>query len=455
MNNYQADEPKTESPSPEMLLAEIATLREEVAKLQRQNTELELLMEMTTEYSDDVADELFDTAAEKVRLQNLLQNITHSMPSALITLDFSGRVLTWNPAAASLTGLTIEQVQGQILWQVCPQLACYQDLFDGVMAANQVMRRHREQIALKNKMLFYEVSIFPLTNDLKGAVLRIDDVTEWVQLEEIMLQSAKMASIGGLAAGIAHEINNPLSGMLQSVQMLQIALDTQRSSTRQKMQAYKLNPQQLHKYLQAHNLLAYLDDMRASGERAARIVTDLLSFSRKSPAQAAPQDLNKLVEEALILASTDYDLKKSFDFRDLKIVRQLAPNLPPVMCDGPQIEQVILNLVRNAAQALAKQNRANEERGRLIVRTCLAANAALVRLEVEDNGPGIPEEVRMRLFEPFFTTSAIGEGTGLGLWLCWTIVVERHKGRIWAESVSAGGARFVVELPASEQQSAH
>jgi signal transduction histidine kinase len=133
-----------------------------------------------------------------------------------------------------------------------------------------------------------------------------------------------------------------------------------------------------------------------------------------------------------------------------------------VVCDGPQIEQVVLNLVRNAAQALAEEQKYRRERGkneikrgRLILRTSYVPSRNRVKLEVEDNGPGIPEELRMRLFEPFFTTKAMGEGTGLGLWLCWAIVVERHKGHIWAEPVLShtetveieSGTRFIVELP--------
>jgi signal transduction histidine kinase len=120
-----------------------------------------------------------------------------------------------------------------------------------------------------------------------------------------------------------------------------------------------------------------------------------------------------------------------------------------VLCDGQQIQQVVLNLVRNAAQAMAgKAERESLYRPRLMLRT--GYREGWVRLEVEDNGPGIPEAVRERLFEPFFTTKGIGEGTGLGLWLCWSIVMERHKGRMWVESGEDNGARFVVELPVAQ-----
>ncbi len=399
--------------------------------------------------------------AELLMLQHLLQNITDSMPSALVTLDRAGRVLTCNPAAEAMTGQTEEQMQGQSLWRDCPELGCYHELFEQVLRERHVVYRHKEQLTTKDGMVYQDASAFPLeANDLDGVVLRIDDVTRRVQLEEMMLQSAKMASIGGLATGMAHEINNPLGAMMQSAQMLQITLDTQQPRVRERLQACGVDPDGLARYLQERELSVYLDGIRAAGERAAKIVSDLLSFSRKSSSDVAPHDLNVLVEQTLELAATDYNLKKKYDFRDIHITREFSSDLPDVMCDGQQIQQVILNLVRNAAQAMAEEIESGdrEYRSRLTLRISMAPNSQppisnpRIRLEVEDNGPGIPEATRARLFEPFFTTKEMGEGTGLGLWLSWTIVVERHRGRIWVEPVAGGGSRFVVELPIAAQK---
>jgi signal transduction histidine kinase len=239
--------------------------------------------------------------------------------------------------------------------------------------------------------------------------------------------------------------------------MLQMTLDTTRPRVQERLQACGVDPAGLDSYLQTRGVSEYLEGVRSSGERAAKIVSDLLSFSRKSSSKAAPHDLNQLVEQTLDLAATDYDLKKKYDFRNVEIVRELTPDLPDVICDGQQIQQVVLNLVRNAAQAMSHKG---EQAGadyqpRLMLRTALVPGVvpggeSMMRLEVEDNGPGIPEAVRSRLFEPFFTTKGVGSGTGLGLWLCWSIVAERHKGRIWVESGADGGSRFVVELPLTQ-----
>jgi PAS domain S-box-containing protein len=401
-------------------------------------------------------------------LQHLLQNIADSMPSALIAIDLAGQVLLWNPAAEALTGRSALQVQGQLLWQTCPELVCYRELFEQVLREHQIAHWHKEQITTAGGMIYGDVSVFPLAaNAIAGVVLRIDDVTRRVQLEEMMLQSAKMASLGGLAAGVAHEINNPLSVMMQGAQMIQIALDGQRSRIRARLEAHHIDVEGLERYLQARKVPAYLYGIRSAGKRAARIVNDLLSFSRKSSAEMTLQDLNLLVAQTLELAGADYDLKKKYDFRAIEIVSELASELPKIGCDAQQIEQVILDLVRNAAQAMAykrKEQGGRTYKPRLTLRTSFRQNQdtgqrkGWVRLEIEDNGPGIPDVIRTRLFEPFVTTKKVGEGTGLGLWVCWSIIVERHKGRIWAEPVISSpaetpeqgqpcGTRIVVELP--------
>jgi PAS domain S-box-containing protein len=265
------------------------------------------------------------------------------------------------------------------------------------------------------------------------------DITERVHLEELMRQSAKMVSVGQLAAGVAHEINNPLGAMIQSAQMVEVALDVERARTRQMLDEYGIDPERLRQYLADRGTQEYLSGIRYVGGRAAKIVTDLLGFSRQTATEMRRHDLNDLVQRAMELARTGYDLSGRYRIQNLAVAWELAEGELMVECDGQQIQQVVLNLVSNAAQAMG------EGGGQLTLRTSRVKGC--VRMEVEDTGPGVPESMRARLFEPFFTTKGVGEGTGLGLWLCWSIVVERHSGRIWVDDGSKNGARFVVELP--------
>lgn len=386
-----------------------------------------------------------------IRLQHLLQNITDSMPSALITLDTEGRVLTWNPAAEQFTHCTEKQLLNNLLWELCPALAHYRPLIDKVLATQTVAHRHREAVQTPEGTRYYDVHIFPLLSDaIAGVVLSIDDATQRVHLEETMLQATKMASVGGLAAGMAHEINNPLGAMMQSAQFLELALNPRHARTRARMETVGVDPEKLEAYMQDRGLLDYLQGIRDMGARAAKIVSDLLSFARRGTSNRAPCDLNMRIKQTVELAATDYDLTRQYDFRDIEIVYELAPALPRAMCDGQQIQQVLLNLIRNAAQAMADKHisAAPDYAPQLTLRTMVVESN--VRVEVEDNGPGIPEAVQKRLFEPFFTTKDVGEGTGLGLWLCWSIIHERHGGRIWTEPVQPCGTRFVFELPLAD-----
>jgi PAS domain S-box-containing protein len=432
------------------------------AKAEAEREQLLVDLEQRNTQLDDQLDQLRKLNAEIVRLQHLLQSTTNSMPSVLIALDADGQVLLWNPAAEALTGRSATQVQGHSLWEVCPELDSYRNLFDQALYERQVVHLHQEQVTTESGVIYRDVDVFPLSADnIEGAVLRIDDVTDRVSIEEMMRQSAKMASVGRLAAGIAHEINNPLSGMMQSAQLLQVIFDMQRPRSREQLQDYGINPDGLERYLHERNTYEYLQGIRTAGGRAAKIVSDLLSFSRKG-SRPAPYDLNALVEQTLDLAAADFNLRKKYDFRKIEIVYELDPDLPKVICDGQLIQQVMLNLVRNAAQEMARKKQvaqAPEEsyQPRLTLRSSLLQNEhvheaqssskQMVRLEIEDNGLGLSEATQAQLFEPFFTTKDEGEGTGLGLWLCWSIIVEQHQGQIWGEPNSEGGARFVIELP--------
>jgi signal transduction histidine kinase len=200
-------------------------------------------------------------------------------------------------------------------------------------------------------------------------------------------------------------------------------------------------------YLERRRILRFLDGIVQSGRRAARIVANMLEFSRAGDSGLVPCHMAALLDKSIELAVNDYDLKKKYDFRRITIEREYASGLPKVACDPTRMEQVLFNLLKNAAQAMAELP---DEPGRIVLRTRF--EPPWVRLEVEDNGPGIPETIRKRVFEPFFTTKPTGSGTGLGLSVSYFIVTETHKGTMSVESAPGHGTRFIIQLPAAKPE---
>ena len=162
-----------------------------------------------------------------------------------------------------------------------------------------------------------------------------------------------------------------------------------------------------------------------------------------------PTDLSVLLEKTIEIAAHDYDLKKKYDFRHIDIIREFDNDLPAVPCVATEIEQVVLNLLRNASQAITEKQ-FTKETPKIILRLKKAGNMA--RLEIEDNGPGIKEENRKRIFEPFFTTKSLGLGTGLGLSVSYFIITNNHQGTINVETTQGKGSKFIINLPLVRRQ---
>ncbi len=390
-------------------------------------------------------------AGELRQLRNLLSNIVNSMPSALITVDMEGRITQCNSLALTASGLTEVQAIGRPLESAFPRLIGVKAHLHEAMLRGEAWTGHRRLNRQNGELRFEDVTIYPLTGEgVEGAVIRIDDVTERHRLEEMMIQSEKMLSVGGLAAGMAHEINNPLGGILQSVQVIQRRISADLPASRDAALASGCSLESVRGYLERRDIPAMLAGIRQSAERAAHIVSDMLEFSRKSEAPFAPADIREIIDKAVDLSSKDYNLKQHYDFRKIRIERFYDPEVPLTSCSVSQIQQVLVNLLRNAAQAML-----NNPVGKAPVITLrLRVEERMVRIEVEDNGPGLDEASLKRIFEPFYTTKAPGMGTGLGLSVSYFIITENHKGAMEVESEQGHWTRFILRLPVDDRVAA-
>ena len=390
-------------------------------------------------------------AEEEMRqLRNLLSNIINSMPSVLVGIDKKGLVTQWNTQAERALGITAEQAIGNSMQEL---LAVYELDFKHVFNAVQERRPYR-----KSKLVLGEgedttvsdVTVFPLVaNGIEGAVIRIDDVTERTRLEEMMIQSEKMLSVGGLAAGMAHEINNPLAGILQNVQVMRNRISTDLPRNHKVAEECGTKIENIQCYMERRGFPEMIESVMEAGMRAVKIVENMLSFSRKSESRFAPVNLAEALDSTVQLAKNDYDLKKQYDFRSIEIVREYQTDLPQVPCDRTKIQQVFLNVLRNGAQAMAGEDMQEEPRFTLRI----SEQDLIARVEIEDNGPGMDELTCKRVFEPFFTTKGVDLGTGLGLSVSYFIITENHGGKMSLESSPGEGAKFIIELPLTKVQS--
>ncbi|MBT3321537.1 MAG: PAS domain S-box protein [Anaerolineae bacterium] len=387
---------------------------------------------------------------ELQKTENYLSNIVDSMPSALIGIDEDGKVTQWNYEAERVSGLPPAQALGSPLGKVFPRLSTELERVHTALKSREVQIDPKRAYQENGETHYEDVTIYPLiANGIEGAVIRVDDVTEKVQIEELMLQSEKMLSVGGLAAGMAHEINNPLAGIMQTASVMSNRLtNIDMLANQRAAEEVGVSMTTIHAFMEARDIPRMLKAINESGQRVAEIVDNMLSFARRSDAAITTINLIELLEKTLELATTDYDLKREYDFKTIKIIKEYEGDLPFVPCEGSKIQQVFLNILRNGAQAMHSIPLKKED-ACFILRMAHEKDTNMVRIEIEDNGSGMDEGIQKRIFEPFFTTKAVGEGTGLGLSVSFFIITENHCGTLEVESEPEEGAKFIIRLPIS------
>ncbi|WP_397451472.1 ATP-binding protein [Pseudomonas sp. NA-150] len=377
--------------------------------------------------------------------QNYLNSIIDSMPSALIALDEQLYVTQWNQEASALSGTPLDEALNQPIFLAFEPMKAFLPKIKETVERHTVAKIERVTWVKDDMPHHYALTFYPLTGGAgRGVVIRIDDITQRLSLEDMMVQSEKMLSVGGLAAGMAHEINNPLGAILHNVQNIRRRLSPDLPKNLEQAELIGVPLATVNQYLAGREVPQLLDGIQQAGARAAKIVSHMLSFSRLSNRKMAPCDLPALIDQAVEIASNDFDLTIGFDFKGQAITRHFDPNLGPVPGTANELEQVLLNLLKNAAQAI-HQRADDGQPGRIILRTRL--NPPWAEIQVEDNGVGMPENVRKRTFEPFFTTKEIGQGTGLGLSVSYFIITNNHKGQMEVQSTPGQGTCFTLRLP--------
>jgi two-component system NtrC family sensor kinase len=348
------------------------------------------------------------------RSQKEWETTFDAMQDCVSVHDTSGRVVRANVALARKLKTTPPKVIGKY----CSELYSTAGP-DGPQCNHTESLKSEglivEEVELPEMGGTFQISVGPWydkNNRLAGSIHVAKDISNEKLLQQQLIQSEKLSAIGELISGIAHELNNPLTGVMGYSQLLQMRGDL---DDRAKESLVKIN-----------NLAT----------RCQKIVQNLLSFARKQKPERTLTSVNEILERTVELRS--YELQVN----NIEIILELDPRLPRTIADAHQLQQVFLNVITNAEQAMLEAH----GRGRLTIRTRNDSAEGHVIVEIADDGPGIPEQHLTKIFDPFFTTKEVGRGTGLGLSLSYGIIKE-HAGNIYARSRPGEGSTFVIALP--------
>jgi PAS domain S-box-containing protein len=353
--------------------------------------------------------------------QEFAHRLVDSFPDLILVLDAASHYTFISPRCEEVLGYSLEEAQslefgGRTHPEDLPALmALYAEILAGKQTFASLEVRIRHKLGDWRRIRFNFSPLSDEKGNIEGVVLSGRDVTDLKRLEEQLIQAEKLAAMGQMLAGVAHELNNPLTAILGVTELLRERVSSDESSRRQ------------------------LELTHRQARRAARIVQNLLEFSRPASPQKKVLDIHNLIDRTLQLH--EHSLRRN----NIEVDFRSQTDLPGIVGDANQLIQVFLNLVTNAEQAIHEVRDA----GRLKIRLGRTGNR--LSIAFQDDGVGIRAEALPRIFDPFYTTKRPGGGTGLGLSICMSIIQE-HGGTIEAETLPAGGSAFTVYLPASPEK---
>ncbi len=425
-------------------VARNGTIKHVVTKIRtipRTNKSIASLMDIT----------FLKKAEEKLRQsEERFRSLVEVSSDWIWEMDQYGTYIYASPKIKDLLGYEPESVIGKKIFDLMPpeQATQTKQTFEQILCSLKPFRNLELTVHHQDKRsIIIETSGAPIFNSdgrLSGYRGIDRDVTERKRIQEMIVQSEKMLSIGGLAAGMAHEINNPLAGIMQNAQVIQNRISKLTEKNEKVAREMGTTMETIKAYHEKRGVFKMIQAVIQSGQRAAKIVDNMLSFSRKEASQRVPVRLSELLDKTFELAENDYDIKKKQDFRQIGIVREYDETEPVVLCESSKIQQVFLNILKNGTEAMTE---ASVKNPLFIIR--IKPDGDVVSVEIEDNGPGMDEATRKRVFEPFFTTKDVGIGTGLGLSVSYFIVTEDHGGTMSVETAPDQGTKFIIRLPQS------
>jgi PAS domain S-box-containing protein len=403
---------------------------------------------------------IFSDIDERIRSEERQRALVAALPDTLFRVRRDGTVLSLkrgleregSPFAALAEGTSLEEslTDSALLERLRAALVQACEGEQGALTLSLRTSGPAQHVS------HHEVRIVRSGDD--EAVCIVRDVTEQRDLEDRLLQTQKLGAIGQLAAGVAHEINTPMqfigdnlhfaragiADLLTLLDLLRTTVDEARQAPASEAKQAELAQAEIDlDFEYTRDALPTAIERSLTGvDRVTKIVRAMKAFAHPDGDQLTPTDLKSLIESTVMVATNEWKYVAEVEL-------EFEPNLPPVPCLGGELNQVILNLIVNAAHAIGDVVGSSGEKGRIAISTERDATHACIR--VADSGTGIPEEIRAKVFEPFFTTKEVGRGTGQGLAMAYNCVVKRHKGTIHFETELGKGTTFVIRLPLNSE----
>lgn len=366
-------------------------------------------------------------------------------------LDIGSGAIVWSGAIKEITGHENHEFESVDLkgWEdrIHPddRREVLSELDDCIVLGRPFVSVYR--FRRKNGSYLYVEDEGSFILDANGTPVRmvgvLRDYSHKMKVQELMIQTEKMTTVASLSAGMAHEINNPLGIITQSAQNIERRLSPDLPGNIEAAEKVGVSLESVRNYLSERKILTMVEEIKEAGTRAARVIVNMLYFSRKTEDIKDYCCIPDIVERVITIVDNDLCREEGCDFRKIDIVKDFQEKLPSVLCFAGELEKVLLNLVRNSAQAMIDSG-CDGRSPEIVIR--VFSNNAYLTIEVQDNGPGMDSYTRKKAFEPFFSTRPEGDG-GLGLSVVYFIITRNHGGTIRIDSDPGRGTKFTIQLP--------
>jgi len=399
-------------------------VRERTATLNESNQ----LLKETNQLLEHEVNEHRDTASRLRASESYNKNILESMPLMLVGLTPEGEITQWNKRAEEIAGVTTSDAIGGNLWHVYPTITVAPDQVAQALSDNKpVTIKHSQR-----GRYHFDITIYPLQEQVEpGVVILIDDVTQRVMNENMLIQRDKMSSLGELASNMAHDINTPLQAILDDVRHIRETVNDNGCLSSDAGTLEQLN--------------GLLSDATEKGQQASAIISNLLTFASATSDEKTPEDVAAIMEHSLELAADVISVPNKLRFRDITIERDIEADLPSLPCYGSELQQVFLSLFRHSCHALADAigREGHSPRLRVEIKECYDA----LWIKISHNGMGLTYDEQKYIFEPYFNSpdDQLYDATKR-LSFSYFIITEHHKGQMAVTSDLEVGTTFHMQI---------